>query len=132
MTSFAEAKDRFIRVKDAIAVERAGILELYNQPVDRTSLAFKQEIRDLQQEETRYDQEFREQQAILQSRGGKSREQTLQEFVLLFFYVGFVMVSIALAVYTAIQNGNPMNAAKVIGIMTFIGLLVTGLIIRYA
>ena len=132
MPSFADIKERFTQVKDKIQMERAGIIELYTQPVDTAALSIKKELRDLKLEETRYDQDFREQQAILQSRGGKTREQTLQEFVLLFFYVGFVMVSIALAVFTAIQNGNPVDAAKVLGIMVFVGLLVTGIIIRYA
>ena len=129
--SFAEIKQRFNAVKESIGVERAEIISLASASFDsNTGLQLKQELRDLKQEEKKYDQDFREQQAIVNSRGGKTREQTLQEFVLVFFYIGFALLSVSLAAYVSIQNGG--SAGKVIGIMAFIGLMITGIIIRYA
>ena len=127
--SFADIKSRFTAVKEQIGNERSKIIELVSQ-TSNTGIELKQELRDLKQEEKKYDQDFREQQAIINSRGGKTREQTLQEFVLVFFYVGFALLSVSLATYVSIQNSG--GSGKVIGIMAFIGLLITGIIIRYA
>ena len=140
-TPFAGIYDRFVRVRDSIGIERAKIIELNQKNRLATGNAdgqvlFQQELRDLKEEEKKYNQDFREQQAILQSKGGKSREQTLQEFVLLFFYIAFGLLAISLAVYVGITSEDGTTPwgqiIKIIGLMVFIGMLVTGIIIRYA
>lgn len=127
-------KDRFAAVRDKIGFERQQIIELQSNPREyqgKVATDFNRELRDLKQEEKKYNQDFREQQAILNSTGGKSRNQTLQEFVLLFFYIGFALLSVSLSIFAYVQ-GVPSAIVKVLGASIFIGLLVTGLIIRYA
>ncbi len=93
---------------------------------------FKSEIRDLKEEQQKYDTLFEEEESLIQSLGGKTRMQTLQEFVLTFFYSGFVIFSFALAIYYYIRTGNSTTEMfKVLGFMAFIGLAISGFLIRY-
>lgn len=130
--SLRSIKEEFERVRNDIGYERQQIIELQSNPqISASATALKKELRDLKQEEKKYNQDFREQQAILNSKGGKSRNQTLQEFVLLFFYIGFALLAISLTLLAYVQ-GAPSAILKSIGLSIFIGLLVTGIIIRYA
>jgi hypothetical protein len=78
-----------------------------------------------------YDREFEEEQAKFAALGGKTRKQTLQEFVLLFFFVSYTLFIVAVATYASITEGSGA-AAKIIG-LGVLGLgLIAGLLIRYA
>ena len=45
------------------------------------------QIQKLKDESTNYDTQFEEEESKIQAMGGKTRKQTLQEFVLFFFYL---------------------------------------------
>ena len=91
------------------------------------------EIRDMKEEQEKYDTLFEEEESLLQAMGGKTRMQTLQEFILTYFYTGFVLLSFAFAFHYYIRSGfNKKEMFKVLGLMFFIGLVITGLLIRYA
>jgi hypothetical protein len=96
------------------------------------STKFQSEIRDLKSDADKYDTEFREHERLLQATGGKPRHQTLQEFVFLFFYTGFTVLGISLAMLSYTKTRSWTNVLKIVGLMIFIGLLTTAIIIRYA
>ena len=89
-------------------------------------------IRDLKEEADKYDTEFREHERFLQKTGGKPRHQTLQEFVLLFFYTSLTLLTVSLAIFSFTATNVYGNPLKIIGLMFFISLLVTAILIRYA
>lgn len=97
------------------------------------NIRVKSEIVAMKEEQERYDTMFEEEESILQTMGGKTRMQTLQEFVLTFFYSGFFLFSIAITIYYFLRTGRSGSEfAKAMGVMAFIGLVITGLLIRYA
>lgn len=96
-----------------------------------SSLAIKKEIADLKEKAETDDQQFVEEQARLDARGGKTRKQSLQEFVLLFFFVAYGLLAVAL-ILLANYTGGSTQAWKTFGLMFFTVLIVAGIIIRYA
>jgi hypothetical protein len=91
----------------------------------------KKEIADFNEKAETDDQQFVEEQARLEARGGKTRKQSLQEFVLLFFFVAYGLLAVAL-ILLANYTGGSTQAWKTFGLMLFIVLIVAGIIIRYA
>jgi hypothetical protein len=90
------------------------------------------QIRDLKEEQTKYDKMFEDEQKKLSDSGGKTREQTLQEFVLLFFYIGYIVLSITIGIFFYTRTQSTMDLIKILGLMFFIGLVITALILRLA
>ena len=76
-----------------------------------------------------YDRQFEEAQYKFQLNGGKSRKQTLQEFVILFFFVGYAVFTISLMLYAKIIG---VSVTKVFFSMLFALFMIAGIIIRYA
>lgn len=52
-----------------------------------------------------YDRKFQEKEAELQATGGKTRRQTLQEYVLLFFFCSYFILAISNALYITSVEG---------------------------
>ena len=75
---------------------------------------------------------FEDEQKKLSDYGGKTREQTLQEFVILFFYIGYIILSITITIFFYTRTQNTMDIIKILGLMFFIGLVITALILRLA
>jgi hypothetical protein len=96
-----------------------------------SSRAIKKETADFNEKAATDDQQFVEEQARLEARGGKTRKQSLQEFVLLFFFVAYGLLTVAL-ILLANYTGGSTQAWKTFGLMLFIVLIVAGIIIRYA
>jgi hypothetical protein len=94
-------------------------------------IQMKKEISDFNEKAATDDQQFVEEQARLDARGGKTRKQSLQEFVLLFFFVAYGLLTVAL-VLLANYTGGSSQAWKTFGLMLFIVFIVAGIIIRYA
>jgi hypothetical protein len=89
------------------------------------------DMKTFKNQANQYDREFEEEQAKFAALGGKTRKQTLQEFVLLFFFVSYTLFIVAVATYASITEGSGA-AAKIIG-LGVLGLgLIAGLLIRYA
>jgi ABC-type transport system involved in cytochrome bd biosynthesis fused ATPase/permease subunit len=79
-----------------------------------------------------YDAKFLEEQSSYQ-KNPKQRVQTLQEFVLLFFYVSFAIFSIAITIAAFLEDGqNYTTAAKVFGLCIVLALAITAILIRVA
>jgi len=86
-------------------------------------------IDSLKQQANEYDRKFEEAQYKFQVSGGKSRKQTLQEFVILFFFVGYALLTVSLILY---GRAVGISTAKIFGGMFFLIFIITGIIIRYA
>lgn len=97
----------------------------------KRTLKQSKESNDLQQEAEMYDRLFEEEEAKLQAFGGKTRAETLQEFVLLFFFVGYGIFTVSMALLAMSTQGSSA-ALKIIGILIFCLLLISGILIRYA
>lgn len=133
MTTVGQLKDRCNRLYDRINTIRSNIVtsltdtsELKTQVVAKS----KQELKNLKKDQAVYDAQFTEEEMLSQARGGKSRQQTLQEFVLLFFFVayGVLTISLTLAVY---RDAGGASAVKMIVLMSLMSLVVAAFIIRY-
>jgi len=75
------------------------------------------------------DRQFEEAMYKFQSSGGKTRKQTLQEFVILFFFVAYALLTTSLMLYWKMTGPFVL---RIFFIMAFILLLITGIIVRYA
>ena len=63
----------------------------------------------------------------------KQRRQTLQEFVLLFFYISFAIFSISLMIYAFLEEGQSYSAAaKMFGLCLVLCIAITAILIRVA
>jgi hypothetical protein len=129
MPTVADLADRVKNISDTLLLLKSNISEGYNLIVQNgmnTSMG-----KDFKGEASKYDRLFQEEEAKLQASGGRTRRQTLQEFVLLFFFVAFGVLIVALALLTNVTSG--MGAAvKMVGLMLLILMIVSGIIIRYA
>jgi hypothetical protein len=134
--SVGDLSSRVKNLYDKVNVLQANISSSYSYlssgPKRNINTRISSEVRDLKEEADKYDTEFREHERYMQQTGGKTRHQTLQEFVLLFFFVGFGLLAISLGIFAYTTTRNFMNPIKIIGLMVFIALLVTAILIRYA
>lgn len=79
-----------------------------------------------------YDNKFVEEQYNYQ-KIPKKRGQTLQEFVLLFFYISLAIFSIALIIYAFLENGQSYTAAaQVFFLCILMTIAITAILIRVA
>ena len=98
---------------------------------DSSALLFKHEVLEMKRAARAHDVMFEEEEANAQVKGKKTRRQTLQEFILLFFYCSYAILSAAIVMYAYIEKGSS-NALSVTGIMVVIAFVITGFIIRLA
>jgi hypothetical protein len=97
-----------------------------------TSPVINSQIENLNSQADIYDQEFEQEEAKIQAMGGKTRAQTLQEFVLLFFYISLLLLIISITIYTFATTKNIKETLKVFGMLAFSAFIITGLLIRSA
>ncbi len=132
MTTVGALKDRVSAVLDRLTVLRSNIVASFADTSDlkqKTVAQSKQQIRTLAQEKAVADAEFREEESLSQAMGGQSRKQTLQEFVLLFFFVAYGILTISLTLTTFRSEGGS-SALKMFGLMTLMSLVVAAFILR--
>lgn len=98
----------------------------------KPSVTFQSEIKELQEEAESLNREFQDQEKQLQAMGGKTRHQTLQEFVILFFYISLFIITIVVTMFVYITRQSVMDAFKIFGLMLFGIFLISGFLIRYA
>jgi hypothetical protein len=90
--------------------------------------SMKKDIREFKESADTYDRQFEEEESRLQAYGGKSRKQTLQEFILLFFFVAYGILTIAFLLYA---NQFGFDTKKILAAMVFILLVLTAMIVTY-
>lgn len=134
-TTVRDLSNRVGTILNELIVLRANISDSFEKLTKLGSsqnVKFEGQIRDLKEEAEKYDTEFRQHEQYLQQTGGKPRHQTLQEFVLLFFYTSLTLITVSLAIFAYVKTQAFGNSIKIIGLMTFIVLLISAIIIRYA
>jgi hypothetical protein len=138
MPTAAQLAARVEAVQRDLNILQGKIEESYNSLVKGASselggldLKLKNEIKELAQKESEYNVLFQEEEARRQAMGGKSRKQTLQEFVLLFFFVSLAVFALSMALYSA-STGGLLSAVKILGLSLIIALIVSAIIIKYA
>jgi len=115
-----------------ITLQSSLMNAVYNSGNIRLSTAEQLDVHRAETQKGIYDAKFLEEQYTYQG-APKRRRQTLQEFVLLFFYISFAILTIALMIYAYLENGNNMTAAaKVFGFSCIIALAMTGILVKVA
>ena len=91
----------------------------------------KADMKELQNQAAAYDREFEEAKSRQTAMGGKGRAQTLQEFVLLFFYVSYLILTVSLTIFMYTTSSGADTAKMFFG-MLFILLVISGILIVYS
>ena len=89
------------------------------------------DMKELQNQAAAYDREFEEAKSRQTAMGGKGRAQTLQEFVLLFFYVSYLILTVSLTIFMYTTSSSADTAKMFFG-MLFILLVISGILIVYS
>ena len=119
---------------DELTIVTASITKSYNN-LSKSSFSSSYDVQSqakidsLTQEAANYDRQFEEAQYKFQANGGKTRKQTLQEFVILFFFVGYALFTMSLIMYGRVAG---ISTSKIFFGMLFALLMISGIIIRYA
>ena len=91
------------------------------------------QLRTLKDQQLTADVQFREAEATAQATGYKTIHQNLQEFVLTFFFISYLIFTITLIIYNYTETGQLGSAILKIGGMMGVSLLcIAAIIIRYA
>ena len=98
---------------------------------DSESLTFAKEIRDMKTEARATDVMFEEEEMRLQVNGVRSRRQTLQEFVLLFFFTAYAILSAAIILYAYNEKGGNGALQALIGMLVLV-VVISGFILQLA
>lgn len=123
-----EVKARVDSLINTLKTLKSSIIKSKASSVQNNVLP-NSEIDALKEEADRYDRKFEEEQYKFLLNGGKSRKQTLQEFVILFFFVSYALLTVSFIVY---GNAMDISTVKIFFGMLFILLMISGIIIRYA
>lgn len=132
MTSAGQTLTNVNNLIQEITSLKSSITTSFNRlKKENSSLEFEREIRDLKEEEKKYDKEFVNEHTLY---GVKTRKQTLQEFILLFFYIslGVFFISLAMITYVKTPENSLKESLKVFGAGFLIVILLTAILIRYA
>ena len=122
-------------ILDEITILRDSITKSYNKMNTRSDMSLSNDsisqatVAALKQEAATYDRKFEEEQYKFQANGGKSRKQTLQEFIILFFFVGYALFTVSLILYGRVVGSSTV---KIFFGMLFGLLMISGILIRYA
>ena len=122
MPTVQEVKDQAIKIRD-ILVSLEGDFRKLNQKEVVSSREMTDKINS-------YNTMFEEEEARLQALGGKTRKQTLQEFVLLFFFISYAVFTVSISLYTYRTQGGSATQ-KMVGTLLLLALIISGILIRY-
>ena len=133
MRTLKEYLDKISDVESSLIALKSSIQSnasenLQNKAIDSSA----PEIRELKEQEENYDRKFNDAKQELTVLGGKTRQQTLQEFVLLFFYVSYVVVTIAATLFVYSWNQSVQEAGKVLALLLLLGFVSLGMIAKYS
>ena len=136
-TTVRELNTNLTNIINELVVTKSNITESLNNIKSESStigsegIDMKNQANAFLEQAATDDQQFKEEEARLQGYGGKTRKQSLQEFVLLFFFVAYGILTVAIVLLTNYTAGST-QAWKTFGLMLFIIMIVTGIILRYS
>jgi ammonia channel protein AmtB len=87
------------------------------------------EVYELKNQKKMYDAKFVEEQHGYQ-KIPKKRGQTLQEFVLLFFYISLAIFTVAMMIYAFLEKQSYSSALGALIVCAGIALVITAILIR--
>jgi len=128
MATVADLVSRVQTILNELTILQHKISESYDnyvKPSNKGEITLIQE--DYVSKSAMYDRLFQEKEGASQS-SPKGRAQTLQEYILLFFFVAFAIFSISLALLSSSITAKGM---QVFGLMSLIIILSGALIMRY-
>ena len=110
--------------------QRDRIVHALEAPSSPTNSAG--DIAELKRQELTADLAFREAESAAQASGWRGRHQTLQEFILAFFFTAIIVFTITLMIrsYSATQTWN--EALKILVMMIILTGITWGILLRYA
>jgi negative regulator of genetic competence, sporulation and motility len=136
MTTVGQLSTRVKAILDELTITVDSITNSYNNMNTRetssdsiSSVTKQSEIKSLNAKADAANKKFEQAQYKFKASGGKSRKQTLQEFVILFFFVAYAAFTVSLILYGAAVG---VSTLKIFGVMAFALLMISGIIIRYA
>jgi hypothetical protein len=136
MTTVGQLSTRVKAILDELTITVDSITNSYNNMNTRetssdsiSSVTKQSEIKSLNAQADAANRKFEDAQYKFQASGGKSRRQTLQEFVILFFFVAYAAFTVSIILY---GRAVGVSTAKIFGGMAFALLMISGIIIRYA
>ncbi len=133
MTTVKDIYDKVSSLESELQTAQNAIQQSYSlakaSPFDVQTIA---KVARLKEEQETFDRKFEDAQEVLSTLGGKTRMQTLQEFVLLFFYVGLLLVSVSILFYTYSTTNSITQTLKIGGLLLLIAFVGTGILIKYA
>ena len=116
---------------DELTIVKSSMTDSYNKIKNpgASVITNDSQIESIKKHTDTANNQFEEAQHKFQASGGKSRKQTLQEFVILFFFVAYAALTVSLILY---GRGLGVSTGKIFGLMAFALLMISGIIVRYA
>lgn len=122
-------------IRTKLAMVEGKIREAYADDVSNSPAVIQQEV-DLynaKKDIEIYNSKFEEEKFPYQTSGPKKRRQTLQEFVLLFFYISLLIFTIAVTIFAFLHYGRSYTAAlNALILCIVVCLAITALLMRVA
>jgi hypothetical protein len=131
MTTVGQLSNRIKGIMDELTIVVDSMTTSYNdlKNIKASVRTNNSVIENLKKQTDTANRKFEEAQYKFQASGGKSRKQTLQEFVILFFFVAYAAFTVSLILY---GRALGVSTAKILGLMAFALLMISGIIVRYA
>ena len=106
MTCMSDLKSRLQTLLQEVNTIQTNIKDSFqviisNQVGYEGETYFKQKVRDYKDQKSMYDRKFQELESSYDRQGGKTRKQTLQEYVILLFYISYFVLTISYAFYSS-------------------------------
>ena len=131
MTTVGQLSNRIKGIMDELTIVVDSMTTSYNdlKNIKASVRTNNSVIENLKKQTDTANRQFEEAQYKFQASGGKSRKQTLQEFVILFFFIAYAALTVSLILY---GRALGVSTAKILGLMAFALLMISGIIVRYA
>jgi len=111
---------------------KKAFIQMTNESVDPMVAETMKQVYELKNEKAIYDTKFTEQQQPYQ-RKAKTRGQTLQEYIFLFFYISLAIFTVAIMIYAFLEGGHSYTAAfNALFLCVGLTLAITAAILRLA
>jgi hypothetical protein len=127
MTTVGQLSNRIKDIFDELTILKSSMTNSYNNI--KNVVTNDSQLEFIKKQTDTANRQFEEAQYKFQASGGKSRKQTLQEFVILFFFVAYAALTVSLILY---GRAIGVSTAKIFSLMAFALLMISGIIVRYA
>ena len=110
--SIETLRTRVNTITDELTILQSKLSESFDEYAKKQTGAnepiLQSQIASLKEQKNMFDRLFQEKEATLQATGGKTRQQTLQEYNLLFFYISYLVFATTIAIYQAVNSSSSL------------------------